>query len=181
MKLSIKQIILVGLFAALTAAGAFIQIPIGTVPITLQFLFTGLSGIILGAKLGALSQLVYILIGLIGVPVFAGGIGGIAAIARPSFGYLLGFIIGAYVIGKLAESRKKVGFIRLFTSLIAGMVVIYAVGVPYLFLVVKYVVGKDLSIITAIKTGFLVFLPGDLVKCAIAAWLGTKLRPFLVI
>lgn len=174
MKLNTKEIILVGLFAALTAAGAFIQVPLGTVPITLQFLFTGLSGVILGGKLGALSQLVYVAIGLFGIPVFAGGAGGIGSIVKPSFGYLIGFIIGAYVIGKLAEGKGRVGFVRLFMASMAGIIVIYAVGVPYLYLIIKNVIGKDISITTALKTGFLVFLPGDLLKCGIVAWLGVR-------
>lgn len=169
-----KQIILVGLFAALTAVGAFIQIPLGTVPITLQFLFTALSGVMLGGKLGAMSQLIYVVIGLFGIPVFAGGNGGLGVIFKPSFGYLVGFIIGAYVIGKIAEGGKRVGFARLFIASIAGIIVIYAVGVPYLYLIVRYTIGKDITLITALKTGFLVFIPGDLIKCIIVAALGVR-------
>lgn len=177
MKVNTKQIILVGLFAALTAVGAFIQVPLGTVPITLQFLFTGLSGVMLGGRLGALSQLVYVIIGLFGVPVFAGGIGGIGAVVKPSFGYLLGFIIAAYIIGKITEGRRRVGFVRLFIASIAGIIVIYAVGVPYLYLIVKNIIGKDITFITALKTGCLIFIPGDLLKCIIIAWLSVKCRP----
>lgn len=174
MKINTKQIILVSLFAALTAVGAFIQIPLGTVPITLQFLFTALSGVMLGGRLGALSQLIYVVIGLFGVPVFAGGNGGFGAITKPSFGYLLGFILGAYVIGKIAESSKRVGFIRLFIASIAGIAVIYVVGVPYLYVIVRYVIGKDITLITALKTGLLIFIPGDLIKCIIIASIGAR-------
>ncbi len=170
-----KQVILVGLFAALTAVGAFIQIPLGTVPITLQFLFTALSGVMLGGRLGALSQIIYIVIGLFGMPVFAGGTGGFEAIFKPSFGYLVGFIIGAYVIGKIAERGKRVGFVRLFIASIAGIAVIYAIGVPYLYLIVRTVMGKDITLITALKIGFFVFIPGDLIKCIIVAVLGSRI------
>lgn len=178
MKINTKQIILVGLFASLTAVGAFIQIPLGTVPITLQFLFTGLSGVMLGGRLGALSQFIYVIIGLFGMPVFAGGNGGIGAVVKPSFGYLLGFIIAAYVIGKIAEGSKKASFIRLLAASIAGIMVMYAVGVPYLYLILKNVMGKDITFSTALKTGFIIFLPGDLLKCIIISWLGVRCWPY---
>lgn len=180
MKINTKQIILVGLFAALTAVGAFIQIPLGTVPITLQFLFTGLSGVMLGGRLGAMSQLIYIAIGLFGVPVFAGGTGGIASIFKPSFGYLLGFILAAYLIGKLTEVSKGAVFIRLLAASAAGILVIYAVGVPYLYLIIKNVLSKDITFITALKTGFLIFIPGDLLKCLAVAWLGNRCRRYRI-
>lgn len=177
MKVNTKQMILVALFAALTAVGAFISIPLGNVPITLQFLFTALAGVMLGAKLGALSQLVYVIVGLIGIPVFAGGTGGFSTIVSPSFGYLIGFILGAYAIGKIAESSTKPGFLRLFTAALVGIIVIYAVGVPYLYLIVKNVMGKNITFTAALKTGCLIFIPGDLLKSVIAAVLGAKIVP----
>ncbi|MCM8711176.1 biotin transporter BioY [Clostridium sp. SYSU_GA19001] len=177
MKINTKQMILAALFAALTAAGAFIQIPLGTVPITLQFLFTALAGVLLGARLGALSQLIYVIIGLMGVPVFAGGTGGISTITSKSFGYLLGFILGSYVIGKIAEGSTRPSFIRLFAATLVGIAVIYAIGVPYLFLISKYVIGKAIPFNLALKFGFYVFIPGDLLKCILAAALGVKIIP----
>ena len=179
MKISVKEMILVALFAALTAVGAFIKIPVGTVPVTLQILFTALAGIMLGARLGALSQLVYVIIGLFGIPVFAGGTGGFSSIISPSFGYLIGFILGAYVIGKIAENNAKPNFIKLLIASIVGIIVIYAVGVPYLYLIVKNVIGKNITFAAALKTGFYIFIPGDLLKCIIAAALGTKVVPAL--
>ena len=109
MKLATKEIILVALFAALTAAGAFIKIPIPYVPFTLQFLFCALAGILLGAKLGGLSQISYVAMGLIGIPVFTEG-GGPAYIFQPTFGYLIGFIMGSYVIGKITETMDLLTF-----------------------------------------------------------------------
>lgn len=178
MKITIREMILTALFAALTAIGAFIKIPIGAVPITLQFLFTALAGIMLGAKLGALSQLLYVIIGLLGIPVFASGAVGLNAVISPSFGYLIGFILGAYTIGKVTESRKA-GIIRLFAACILGTIVIYLIGVPYLYIIIKNVMGKNISFISALKTGAIVFLPGDLIKCIIAAALGVKIVPML--
>ena len=89
-----RNMVLAALFAALTAIGAFLQIPTGTVPITLQFLFTALAGLLLGWKWGAISQLLYVGIGLLGLPVFTQG-GGIGYVLQPSFGFLLGLIPAA--------------------------------------------------------------------------------------
>lgn len=179
MKISIKEMILAALFAALTTVGAFISIPIGAVPITLQFLFTALAGILLGAKVGALSQLVYVILGLIGLPVFAGGMGGVGMVAKPTFGYLLGFVLAAYIIGKLAEVVDKPSFLRLFTAIIAGLVVMYIVGLPYLYLILNYVIGSKISFYNTLNKGMLVFLPGDLLKCLLAAILGTRVIPLI--
>lgn len=181
MKLKVKQIILAGLFAALTAVGAFIQIPLWTVPVTLQFLFTALSGVMLGGKLGALSQLVYVILGLFGLPVFAGGIGGLGTIVKPSFGYLLGFIISAYIIGRIAEGLKKVSFTGLLAAAAIGLLATYLIGVPYLYLILSRVMGSDITLAAAIKAGFLVFIPGDILKCIITAWLGTKCRKYVAV
>jgi biotin transport system substrate-specific component len=177
MKINTKQMILTGLFAALTAVGAFIQIPIGTVPITLQLLFTVLAGVMLGSKLGALSQLVYVLIGLFGVPILAGGTGGFSSVLSPSFGYLIGFILCAYVVGKLTEGNKKPSFAGLLFASFIGVMVVYLIGVPYLYLIVKNLMGKDMTFAAALKTGFFIFIPGDLLKCAVASVLGVKVVP----
>ena len=99
-----RNMVLAALFAALTAIGAFLQIPTGTVPITLQFLFTALAGLLLGWKWGAISQLLYVGIGLLGLPVFTQG-GGIGYVLQPSFGFLLGLIPAAAVIGALTARR----------------------------------------------------------------------------
>ncbi len=94
MKIKTKDMILVALFTVLTAVGAFIKIPIGPAPITLQYLFTALAGVLLGSFLGSLSQLLYIIIGLFGIPIFTSG-GGPSYIFNPTFGYLIGFVFAS--------------------------------------------------------------------------------------
>ena len=116
-----KNLILVSLFAALTAVGAFIRIPIPFVPFTLQYLFCAFAGILLGPKLGALSQIIYVGMGLIGIPVFTEG-GGIAYVFKPTFGYLIGFIVAAYVIGKIAEKIQDITIPQGFYGNIVGFV-----------------------------------------------------------
>ncbi|NMA95849.1 MAG: biotin transporter BioY [Clostridiales bacterium] len=98
--------ILVSIFAALTAVGAFIRIPLPPVPFTLQIFFVILSGILLGARGGLFSQLVYIALGLIGIPIFTEG-GGPQYIFHPTFGYLLGFAATAFIVGKVTENAEK--------------------------------------------------------------------------
>lgn len=178
MKNKTFKLILVALFAALTAAGAFVKIPIGPVPVTLQFLFIALAGVLLGPYLGALSQLIYVLLGLIGVPLFTLG-GGISYIFNPTFGYLIGFILAPIAIGKVSESAKAPTFLRTFLGCMLGIAIIYIIGVPYMYIILKYVNHIEITISKAFVTGFLVFLPGDTVKSVIVAFLGKKLIPII--
>ena len=127
-----RNMVLAALFAALTAIGAFLQIPTGTVPITLQFLFTALAGLLLGWKWGAISQLLYVGIGLLGLPVFTQG-GGIGYVLQPSFGFLLGLIPAAAVIGALPARRT--GYLTVLAAVLVGDLILYAVGVPYMYLI----------------------------------------------
>src|SRR5208337_2009632 len=106
MKKKAADAILISLFTALTAVGAFIRIPIPYVPLTLQTLMVMFAGLILGSRRGALSQLLYLILGLLGLPIFAQG-GGPAYVLQPSFGFLLGFVAGAYVIGKMVEGERN--------------------------------------------------------------------------
>ena len=103
LRLSLREMILCAMFVALVAAGAFIRIPVGTDVYTLQFLFTLLAGLLLGARLGATAVATYVLLGLVGVPVFASG-GGPGYVLQPTFGYLIGFVLQAWYCG--AASRR---------------------------------------------------------------------------
>lgn len=178
MKIKTKNIILVALFAALTAVGAFIKIPVGPAPISLQFFFTALAGILLGPYLGALSQLIYVVLGLVGLPVFTSG-GGPSYIFNPSFGYLLGFIVAPLIIGKTFYAVPKASFIRSFTACFLGVLALYIIGVPYMFMILRCVLHTNMSFMQTLIFGFLVFLPGDIVKCIAASLLGTRIAPVI--
>lgn len=178
MKIKTKEIIIVAMFSALTAIGAFIKIPVGPAPINLQFLFTALSGTLLGAKLGALSQLVYILIGLIGIPVFTSG-GGPSYIFNPTFGYLIGFIISSFMIGNIVEKYEKPSFRIIFGAALLGIMIVYIIGVPYLYFIMKNFLHKGITFDKAMKIGCIIFIPGDLAKCVITAFLGSKIIPVI--
>lgn len=168
------KIALIAIFAALTASGSFIRIPIPPVPITLQSFFVIMAGLVLGPRGGALSQVIYLLVGLLGLPVFSGG-GGLSYVLRPSFGYLIGFILAPLVVGSF---MKNSGYkpVNIFVASILGMLVIYLAGVPYLAIYMRYILDKPEAIILAIKTGLVIFLPGDILKCIILALIVPKMN-----
>jgi biotin transport system substrate-specific component len=167
---SLRGMVYASLFGALTAVGAYIIIPLPPVPITLQTLFLGLAGVLLGGRLASLSQVVYLLLGIIGLPVFAGGKAGLGVLFGPTGGYLIGFVAAAFVIGKLVALKKRPGFAWLCLSLAAGTAVIYTLGVLQLSLVAR------LSPLKALTIGALPFLPGDAVKIVLAALIARKLQ-----
>lgn len=180
MKISAREMSFIGLFVALTAVGAFIPgIPIGPVPITLQTLFTALAGVILGARLGAWSQLIYVLLGLIGLPIFSGFTGGLSKVMSPSFGYLIGFIVSAYITGKLCTRTNNIKFFNLFIYIFIGYIFIYIIGIPYMYIILTKVMGTSITFYGAFKMGCLVFLPGDIIKAIVTALLGVKILPLI--
>jgi len=160
-------------FSVLTAIGALLFLPLYPVPITLQTLFTYLSGAVLGPWLGALSQVIYIVLGGIGLPVFAGGKAGFGTLVGPTGGYLLGFIAASFVVGKTADLHKRPAAIRIASSFILGTAVIYGCGILQL---AQWMNG-DLQ--HAALVGVLPFIPGDALKIVIAAAVATRLRGIL--
>ncbi len=168
-KISIQDLCSVSIMAALTAVMAQISIPMPMgVPMTMQTFAVTLAGIILGAKRGAISMIVYLLIGSVGVPVFSNMGGGIQYLVGPTGGFLLSFPIMAYLIGIGVEKRKKKGMFTLF--LILGTTANYAVGVA------MYCVLMDSSIWTGIAACVLPFIPTAVIKAIAAAVLGIQVR-----
>ncbi|CFX85242.1 BioY protein [Syntrophomonas zehnderi OL-4] len=166
----LRRMVYAAMFGALTAIGSLIVIPMQPVPITLQTLFTSLAGVLLGGSAAALSQVVYVLLGIIGLPVFAGGKAGLGILFGPTGGYLIGFIVGAYIIGKITEARQEPSLVWITMALVVGNLVIYTVGVTQLSLV------AHLSVIKALLVGVVPFLFGDLIKLVAAVLIAFKLR-----
>lgn len=164
MRTDTRNMILAALMAALTAIGAFLQIPLGITSITLQVLFTCLAGLLLGPRWGAISQIVYVVLGLVGLPVFTQG-GGLGYLVKPSMGFLFGLIAEAWVVGML--TRKKHGPVRVALACAAGVAAMYAVAVPYMYLVLNLYMGNEMSFWTVVETGMLLYLPGDAIKIVI--------------
>ncbi len=167
---------LIAVFSALTAAGALIKIPLMPVPITLQNLFVVMAGMLLGPRAGVMSQVIYILIGLMGLPVFSGG-GGPGYVLRPTFGYLLGFVAAAAVSGYVMQGRRFTVSTVLVASCLS-MLTVYLIGVPYLAGYFMLVLKKPDAVWLAVKTGMVVFLPGDALKCVLLAMVMPKLQIF---
>ena len=168
-----KMLARAALLAALTAVGAFIKIPLGYSSITLQFFFTAMAGCLLGPYWGAASQGVYVLLGLVGLPIFTLG-GGFGYVFQPTFGFLLGLIPTAAVIGAL--TRRNASPVRVALACAAGLAVLYAVGVPYMALILNGYMGKGMSVSRLLWAGMLPFLPGDAIKIAVTALLCPLLR-----
>ena len=106
-KQTTKNLILTALFVALIAVGAFIRIPLPAVPFTLQYPMTMLAGLLLGGKRGCLAVCAYIVLGLMGLPIFASGSSGVGYALQPSFGYILGFALGALLTGSIARGTPN--------------------------------------------------------------------------
>jgi len=173
MKISVREMTLVSMFAALTAVGAFIKVPIPYVPFTLQFLFVLFAGMLLGKRLGLLSQVIYVMVGLTGAPVFASG-GGPAYVLQPTFGYLVGFAAGAYIVGLVVERVPGDNFKKYLFAALAGLTVVYVFGVTYLYLILNFVAHKTFSVAQALWIGVAVCLPGDLFLSMAAAAVSVK-------
>lgn len=142
-----RQLVRTALFAALTAVGAFLKIPLGPSAITLQFFFTAMAGCLLGSGCGALSQLIYVLLGL---------------------------IPAAWVIGRLA--RSTCSFWRIALAALAGLAVLYAVGLPYMAMILNGYMGKGMDLSAILWAGMLPFLPGDALKILVTAMLTPPIR-----
>lgn len=173
-----KDMTLVALFAAIIvvlAAIPPIPLPFSPVPITLQPLGVFLCAALLGSKLGGLSVLIYVLLGAMGLPVFSGGAGGIGVLLGPTGGYLIGFVIGAFVIGLLMEKGPFRGIVRDIFAMAVGLIVIYGLGTLQL----AFVTGMPLA--KALAVGSLPYIPLDIVKMGMALALARPVKKRLAL
>lgn len=140
-KLSTLDLTYAAMFAALMAVGANIAQflpPVGGVPITLQTFVAILAGALLGSRLGSISMAVYTLLGLVGVPVFAKFSGGLGTIVSPTFGFVLTFILLAYVIGKIVENKTKPSVGLFLVACFVGLFINYFFGTTYMYFAYKF-------------------------------------------
>lgn len=172
MRLTVREITMVSLFAAFAVAAA-LMLRFGgaaVVPYSLMPLVVMLAGSLLNGRLAALSMGVYVLMGLVGLPVFAKPpFGGLSYVLQPSFGFLPGFIAGAYVIGKILERKSQRRFIDYLAACLAGQVVIYLVGLPYMYFILNMYLGKAVTFWEAFKIGVLPFILFDMAKGFVTA------------
>lgn len=170
--LDLQKLVLASLLAALIAVGGYIAVPIGPVPIVLQNLFVLVAALLLGARWGAAAVAVYLLAGACGLPVFAGGGGGLGHLFGPRGGYLFGFFVAAWVVGIISEASGRRPLFEI-AAMLLGSLLIYAIGVPWLKTLLGLSYGKALAV------GMYPFIVGDLIKIACAFAIVKSVRPLL--
>ena len=175
--MQVTSIVFTSLFTALIAAGAFLVIPVGVVPITLQTMFVILAGLLGGMRIGTSAAVLYLLLGTLGLPIFSGGTGGIGHLLGPTGGYLVAWVPAAFIAGFFSDRTSMPKLPRFILGSIAATLVIYLLGVPWL----KFVLGLSWS--QAAAAGALPFLPGDILKVvaavSIARILSDRVKEFL--
>lgn len=157
--------------AALVAVLAQVEVPLWPVPITGQTLGVVVVGAALGARRGAAALLTYLVAGLAGLPIFAGFTGTIAAVAKPSFGFIIGFVFAAFVAGWVAERAWDRKPALAFVGFVAASIVPFLFGVPYMAFILNVVGGAELGLAEILAFGLWPFIVGGLVKAGIAALL----------
>lgn len=177
------------LFAAIICVGCFLRIPLGPIPIVLQNAFCILTSVLLGGFLGIAPTAIFLLAGLIGLPVYSGGTGGIAVWLGPTGGFLPGYLIGALaaslLAGKPSVTEKKVDFktaFRVTLAIFAGFVILY---VPGVFHFARWaasggkIPAEKSALAYTISACVIPYIPGDLVKIAVSVPVALKVRPIL--
>ncbi len=176
MKLSTQELVLAAMFTALMCIVTIlvrIFFPLVILPFSLQPFIMLLAASILPARGAVLSMVAYLALGLIGLPVFsAPPYGGPAYVLLPSFGFILGFPLAAWVEAKLL---KKLNYPQLILAGLAGIMVLYLIGLPYMFLILKLYLGQTINVLTLLKIAVIPFITFDLIKIALAAWLAVQL------
>jgi biotin transport system substrate-specific component len=170
--LDLQKLVLASLMAAFIAVGGYLAIPIGPVPIVLQNLFVLVAALLLGGRWASAAVAVYLLAGACGLPVFAGGGGGLGHLFGPRGGYLFGFLAAAFVVGRISEmSGLRPGWE--IAGMVVGSLLVYAIGVPWLSTML------GLSYSKALAVGMYPFVVGDVLKIVAALAIVKSVRPLL--
>lgn len=178
--ISVRRLVSIAIFVALMIISVFFKVTLGPVPFTLQNLIALMAGIVLGKKDGAIAMIIYTLIGLVGIPVFAGG-GGLSYVIQPTFGFVLGFILIAFITGLIYEKIKiSNGYVKGVISTLIGAFILYIPGIIYFYLIMNLVVGKVITFSSAFMLTTLPFLIPDIIKAIIAGILGVIVDKALI-
>ncbi|MDO4271077.1 MAG: ECF transporter S component [Eubacteriales bacterium] len=175
---NVRMLAISALFTALIAVGAFIRIPVPLWPFTLQTLFTTLAALLLGPRYGALACAAYMVLGLAGLPIFTGG-GGPQYIFHPTFGCIVGFVLGALLAGFIVRRASRRGFGVYLAAGLADMAVVYVIGMAWFWAVKAFYMGDPIGMWTLFLTCFLPTAGVDILKAAAAAALAVRLVPAL--
>ena len=167
------------LMTALTVISAYIYLPVGPIPVTMQTCIVLIAGAILGGRWGALSQFVYLGMGLIGLPVFSGGRAGPGIILSPTFGYIIGFIFAALITGRYLEYQTTWSIRQVLSAMVLGQVSIWLCGLLYIGVYFFLIIDKPASIEAILAFGLLPFLPFDAIKIGLAVTVTLSLKRYL--
>ena len=171
-----RMLVLCALFTALIAVGAFIRVPVPLWPFTLQTLFTTMAALLLGRRYGTLSCVAYMVLGLVGLPIFTGG-GGPQYIFQPTFGCIVGFAVGAFVAGTVVRRAKTRSFRVYLLAALADMAVVYLLGMAWFWCVKAFYLHDPIGVWTLFVTCFVPTVGVDVLKAALAAGLAARLAP----
>lgn len=176
-----RMMVWAAMFSAFAVVVAMlIRIPVTPlVPFSLLPFVSLLAGAVLGSRWGAMSMLLYVLMGLVGIPVFENG-GGPMYILQPTFGFLMGFVVAPLVIGVFVRKAKTSLVVYIFSALL-GVVIIYAVGLPYLYIIVNFVMGKPMAFSKVMGVALYPFIGFDILKAVIAGFLAKTMRERLLL
>lgn len=172
-KFTTRDMAMIGLITAVTCVLAPMAIPIGPVPISLTNLVLYFSIYLIGTKFALVSYVIYLLLGLVGLPVFSGFTGGPAKLAGPTGGYLIGFLLMIWIAGIFITRSNGKKWIDL-TGMIIGTAAVYAVGTIWLSM------QSGIDMRAALFAGVIPFLPGDAIKILLALFQGRKIRSLLL-
>ena len=167
MKLSTRDLTQISIFAALTFVSGFLSIPVGPVPITLQTLLVLLTGFFLRPKAAFFAQSLHLLLKLL--------LGGFQSLLSPSFGFVFGFIAAATLISYLVH-KKEGSFLNYGIAAVAGTIVMYAIGLPYMAAILNGVMGNQFGLAEIFQMGMILFIPGDIPKALLAIILADRLK-----
>jgi len=171
--LKTKKLAMTSVMAALMClAGMLVHWAPALVPFSVLPVFVYISGLILGAEYASMAMIVYLVLGLFGLPVFAAApFGGLGYILKPTFGFLLGYIAAAYVVGRV---YREGSLWRAIVGVLLGLIVLYIFGLSYLYIILQWVLHRSTSIVGVLMIGFVPFILGDLIKAGIAVWVGQE-------
>ena len=173
MKLTTKELTQSAIFTALICVMSIITIPIGIVPVTLSLLGVMLAAVILGTKKGVVSVLIYILCGLIGLPVFSGFKGGIQVIVGPTGGYIYSYLLTALIIGVVSDKLKPNGIMAYVITFFSCC---FGILFCYLFGTLHFAAVTDVSLSDAFFKCVAIFIPFDIIKAVVASFVGNIVK-----
>jgi len=173
-----RKLVYCAFFVSLIAVSSFIVVPVPIIPFVLTYQMTFLAAMILGGKWGALSVIIYMFAGLCGLPVFTSG-GGLASFVSPTFGFIIGFVIGTFAAGKIANVKGKVPTAkRLIVAIAVNIVIVYLIGTVYCLLIMKFYIHTQKSL-WAVLIACIIPIPKDILLNGILAFSARKLIPVI--